>query len=87
MVHQISSPISCIVFRDGLQPLDFVLANHFTYFQEGPESLAKSTDILLELSDGIILPAYLQVLVQRSKVFSDMLDEGPLSNASDLSSR
>ena len=81
-VNQISFPISCIVFWDDLQPLGFVLTDHFTYFQEGPESLAKSTDILLKLNDGIVLPAHLQVLVQRSQVFSDMLDEGPLSSAS-----
>lgn len=65
-VHQISFPTICIVFWDDLQPLGFVLTDHFPYFQEGPESLAKSTDILLKLNDDIVLPAQLQVLVQRS---------------------
>ena len=52
------------------------------YFAEGPKSLASSCDIVLVLDDGVRLPAHLPVLARLSPVFSDMLDDGPLSRAS-----
>ena len=55
------------------------------YLAEGPEGLANSCDILLNLDDGTKLPAHSQVLARYSKVFSDMIDGGPLSSASSSS--
>jgi len=55
------------------------------YLAEGPEGLANSCDIILNLDDGTQLPAHFQVLARYSKVFSDMLDGGPLSSASSSS--
>ena len=52
------------------------------YLKEGPRSLLKSCDIVLQLDDGAELPAHSQVLARCSGVFSDMLDGGPLSSTS-----
>ena len=54
----------------------------FAYLADGPKSLASSCDIVVVLDNGVRLPAHSHVLARLSPVFSDMLDEGPLSRAS-----
>ncbi len=69
-VHAIKIKLSITMQCDG------------EYLKEGPRSLLKSCDIVLQLDDGAELPAHSQVLARCSGVFSDMLDGGPLSSTS-----
>ena len=52
------------------------------YLAGGPKDLLDSCDILLKLDDGSELPAHSQVLARCMSVFSGMVAEGPLSEAS-----
>ena len=53
-----------------------------SYFAGVPQGLAKSCDTVLLLDDGTKLPAHAAILALHSELFSDMLDEGPLAEAS-----
>ena len=53
-----------------------------SYFADVPQGLANSCDTLLLLDDGTKLPAHAAILARSSGVFSGMLDEGPLADAS-----
>lgn len=53
-----------------------------SYFAEVPQGLAKSCDTLFLLDDGTKLPVHATILARSSKLFSGILDEGPLAAAS-----
>ena len=55
-----------------------------TYLADAPEPFVRTCDVLLKLDDGSELPAHSQILCRFSRVFANMLDDGPLSSASTL---
>lgn len=58
------------------------MGNSQPYLASGPDDLLNSCDTLLKLDNGIELPAHKQVLARCMPIFSGMVDEGPLSDAS-----